>query len=146
MDTTQYRWNTSDIAADVVDGEAVIINLVDGTYYSLDLVATVLWESLAAPQSVATLAAAIAGRYRIDDARAASDAEALVADLVRERLVVAAPGDAADATDLRDALTGQAGPYTTPRLNKYTDMADMLALDPPLPGLEDLPWKTSTGD
>jgi hypothetical protein len=27
------------------------------------------------------------------------------------------------------------GPYTVPRLNSYSDMADLLALDPPMPGL-----------
>jgi len=28
-----------------------------------------------------------------------------------------------------------------PRLDKYTDMQEMLALDPPLPGIEDIPWE-----
>ena len=27
------------------------------------------------------------------------------------------------------------GPYSAPKLNSYSDMADLLALDPPMPGL-----------
>ena len=32
-------------------------------------------------------------------------------------------------------------PYEIPKLNIYRDMGDLLALDPPVPGLGDTPWK-----
>jgi hypothetical protein len=32
-------------------------------------------------------------------------------------------------------------PYELPKLNIYRDMGDLLALDPPVPGLGDTPWK-----
>ena len=31
--------------------------------------------------------------------------------------------------------------YDIPKLNIYRDMGDLLALDPPVPGLGDTPWK-----
>ena len=32
-------------------------------------------------------------------------------------------------------------PYKSPQLHIYTDMEDLLALDPPTPGFADIPWK-----
>jgi len=37
-------------------------------------------------------------------------------------------------------------PYEPPRLSVYRDMGDLLALDPPAPGLTDIPWKAPPGD
>ena len=31
-------------------------------------------------------------------------------------------------------------PYESPSLNSYRDMSDLLALDPPMPGLQQIPW------
>jgi hypothetical protein len=35
----------------------------------------------------------------------------------------------------------QKSAYEPPKLNAYRDMGDLLALDPPMPGLEDIPWE-----
>ncbi len=32
-------------------------------------------------------------------------------------------------------------PYTAPTLEIFRDMQDLLALDPPMAGLSDIPWK-----
>ena len=32
-------------------------------------------------------------------------------------------------------------PYESPLLNIYRDMGDLLALDPPMPGLAEMNWK-----
>jgi len=34
-------------------------------------------------------------------------------------------------------------PYEIPKINIYRDLGDLLALDPPVPGLGDTPWKES---
>ena len=142
MSAASYQWNQAEIASDVVDGEAVIIHLTDGTYYSLDRAGTVIWEALASPRSPSTLADSLVTRYGIAQEQARADSDALVTELVRERLVIASAGNA-DTTPLATAPAHDAGfPYSRPHLSKYTDMADMLALDPPLPGVRDLPWKT----
>ena len=38
-------------------------------------------------------------------------------------------------------LDQTSGAYTPPVLEVYTDMSDLLALDPPMPGLADIPWR-----
>jgi hypothetical protein len=63
-----------------------------------------------------------------------------VQELVQENLVVATengkPSPAEAITEQQDKL-----PYELPKLNIYRDMGDLLALDPPVPGLGDTPWK-----
>jgi hypothetical protein len=137
--------NDQEIAADVVDGEAVIINLGNGNYYSLDEVGTVVWEAIGTPRTLDGIAREIAARYEVTEARARADAGTFLVELLREQLAIQAPGDSAQAGDPGPATADRAA-YVPPRMNKYTDMADMLALDPPLPGALDLPWKAPAGE
>ena len=66
----------------------------------------------------------------------------LIQDLVQENLVVASensnPALGSFAPEQKDKL-----PYELPKLNIYRDMGDLLALDPPVPGLGDTPvsWR-----
>ena len=144
MNAARYQWNAQEVAADVVDGEAVIINLINGTYYSLDQAGTVVWQTLGTPQSLESIAAALVARYDVARDTAHADADAFVGDLVREQLLLASAGEVDTVhPDVRNDAQRLA--YAAPRLEKYTDMADMLALDPPLPGLKDIPWKTPSG-
>lgn len=139
-----HVWNANEIASDVVDGEAVIIHLTDGTYYSLDRAGTAVWEALATPRRLDAIGAMLAARYAVPVAQAQADVDNLVGAFVRERLVTTTVADE-DASPLASApVTGV--PYAPPQLSKYADMADMLALDPPLPGVRDLPWKTPSSE
>lgn len=141
MDAPHYHWNRSEIAADVVDGEAVIIHLTDGTYFSLDPVGTVIWQLLGSPQPSDAITAAIVDRFGIPLAQAQDDTDAFLADLLREHLVVR--GDVGDRDAAPAPAAGADIAYARPVLTKYTDMANLLALDPPLPGTQDFPWKVA---
>jgi hypothetical protein len=137
------RQNLEEVAAEILGGEAVIINLATGTYFSLEPVGAAIWTLFGAHGgTVAGVASAIAARYDVAEDQAVGDIARFATELVDERLLVAAAGvDApAGAVDARPG-NGHREPYHAPRLHKYTDMADMLALDPPLPGLKDIPWK-----
>jgi hypothetical protein len=152
MTNTQgsLRQNLEEVAAEILGGEAVIINLATGTYFSLESVGAAIWTLFGAQGgTVAAVASAIAARYDVTDDRAQRDIAHFATELLNERLLVSAAGtDSADAAGAADVAGTAAGdgsrePYQAPRLHKYTDMADMLALDPPLPGLNDIPWKRS---
>jgi hypothetical protein len=41
-----YQINTPAVVSEIIDGEAVIMNLVSGNYYSTDGVGTVLWHGI----------------------------------------------------------------------------------------------------
>jgi hypothetical protein len=145
----RLRINDEECAARVIDGEAVIINLLNGTYYSLDKVGAVIWESLAEGRTVAETVDAVTARYKVEAARARGDVERLAPQLRDERLLVPADGDRSGAADgapdaeARGEAPTERLPYEEPALTTYRDMADLLALDPPMPRLEDIVWSDS---
>ncbi len=132
--------NRDEVAAKVIDGELIIIRLSDGTYYSMDNVGTRVWELIERRCDLPTMLETIAAWYDMPVDRVAGDTTPLVEELLAERLIVpCAP-----------AATQRPGPeprpsdllaYDTPRLNVYRDMGNLLALDPPTPGIDDLPLK-----
>ncbi len=72
-------------------GEAVLLNLESGTYYSLDEVGTRMWNLLAADGRPESVVAALLAEYDVAEDRLREDLEALVADLARAGLVLADP-------------------------------------------------------
>jgi hypothetical protein len=132
--------NKEEVAAKVMDGEAILINLSNGIYYSMDKVGAVVWELVERNFSPEEMVASIMSRYEVETEKAQADVERLLKELVDEKLILAADGVAGgDREQPEQADTKQ--PYEPPQLNIYRDMGDLLALDPPTPGLEVTPWK-----
>ncbi|HEX3175482.1 MAG TPA: PqqD family protein [Methylomirabilota bacterium] len=136
--------NRDDVAAKIIDGEAIIIRLSDGTYYSMDHVGASVWSLLEAHGDRAATGRTIAAWYRVPPERVQEDVDALVRELFAEGLVVAAPARAVSGGG--PAAPPHVGPYASPRLNIHRDMGNLLALDPPTPGIDDLLLKTDTDE
>ena len=136
---SRLRANDAECAAKVLDGEAVIINLLNGTYYSLDKAGAVVWELAAGGGTITEIVDGVTAQYDVDASRARQDVERLIAELVAERLLVPADGTSA-AAPVTASANGRL-PYEQPMLTTYRDMADLLALDPPMPRLEDIVWE-----
>ncbi len=132
------------VAAKVVDGEAVIINLANGVYYSMDKAGGLIWSLIDQARSLDAIADAVAAAYDVAPTQARADVGQLAAQLVAEDLVMAA-GDDVPAEGADPAPPPQKLPYETPTLNVYRDMEELLALDPPMPGLQETPWKDEGG-
>lgn len=129
--------NTAEVAAKEIDGEAVLINLTNGMYYSMDLVGGFIWSLIENGHDLDTIANAVADRYGIEKSVAAADVETLADKLVEERLALPSDAEAASAAAIpENAPDGDA--YAAPQLNKFDDMVDLFALDPPLPELSNL--------
>ncbi len=123
--------------AQVIEGEAIVINLTTGAYYSLDGTSAMAWQILADGMPLDRAARAIALHYDVDTSVARTDLESLADRLVQEDLCEAADGPPAAGPE-PPARNGPRLPYARLELHAYRDMADLLALDPPMPGLEDL--------
>lgn len=123
----------------VIDGEAIVINVTNGVYYSMNSVGTFIWELLAEGRSLDESADLVAARYEVERETAFEDLKRLAAELVDEKILVLAP-DARPGEPHR-VMAGDPLPYTSPELNIYRDMSALLALDPPMPRLKDTPWK-----
>jgi hypothetical protein len=136
----QLRPNEKEVAAKVMDGEAILINLSNGIYYSMDKVGSLIWEMIEKSSSVEKMTAAISAHYDIPLEQARTDIERLVGELVDEKLVIEMDSEAPRA-ELEPPNPQHRLPYESPQLNIYRDMGDLLALDPPMPGLADITWK-----
>lgn len=132
--------NKEEVAAKVMDGEAILINLSNGIYYSMDKVGAVVWELVERNFSAEEMVAFIVSRYEVEIEKAQADVERLLQELVDENLILAAD-DVAGGDREQPGQVDTKEPYEPPQLNIYRDMGDLLALDPPTPGLEATPWK-----
>lgn len=128
--------NGDQVAAKIMDGEAVLINLTTGMYYSMAGTATDVWSCIEQSCSVEFLASHLAAKYGVAEDVARADVTRLVDELETEGLVVTSTGSGLQAVSSPvGAEPGQS--YSAPQLEKFSDMAEMFALDPPLPGIVD---------
>jgi hypothetical protein len=129
----------AEIAAKVIDGEAIIINLTNGMYYSMDQAGSLIWTMVAQGCSLQELVSELTRRYDVSTAQAIADAERVVTELLEQKLVHLWDSEEAVPFEHEADSTSRL-PYEPPVLNKYSDLGDLLALDPPMPGLDDIPW------
>jgi hypothetical protein len=142
---SRLRPNVEEVASDVLDGEVVMINLSTGMYYSMEETGAVVWELIREGRNLDEIGSALFARYDVSPDRAEADVARLAAQLVEEHLVVVT--DLTSVASDAPALDGRARlPYVPPRLEIYRDVGHLVALDPPMPGLSDLPWREPRED
>lgn len=114
----------ADVVHETIDGEAILINLATGTYFSLDGSGAEAWALLAAGWSLPEAAAHLATSHGADTGAVHAELVRLAAELHGHGLVVAPP-DAAGAT-----AGGSLGTFAPPVLGVFTDMEEFLLVDP----------------
>lgn len=137
MLTTARFHCPANVAARVVDGEAIMIHLETGRYFSAEGVGAMLWRLADAGLAFGEIVSSVADTFAVPPDRARDDVRRFLEELLREELLASEPGSPAavapDVTAELGAIT-----YSTPTLHAYRDMADLLALDPPMPSLKPL--------
>jgi len=137
--------SSREVTGEVIDGEAIIIDLTSGVYYSMTGAGGLLWVLVEAGQSLGEAAAEIAARYEAPLEQVRQDVERVAAELLEHGLCVRADASPpARPVPLPTPAVRLA--YEAPRLHVYRDLSALLALDPPAPGLRDIPWKASATD
>ena len=119
--------NASHVVHETIDGEAILIHLGTGTYYSLDGVGAEVWGLLAAGADRETMLAAAGQRYDGDPTEVERGLASLVGELLREGLLV--EGEPQPTADPPRLPSGQV-PFAPPVLNIYTDMQEFMLVDP----------------
>lgn len=132
----RYRVNTSQVISETIDGEAVMINLPTGNYYSLNDAGGEVWTLIERTASVEEMVATLASRYDGDPDDIQRSVAELIDRLLREELIVAGGNDDDDtggpgaATASTAAPSEGRRPFQAPKLEKFTDMQDLILLDP----------------
>lgn len=123
---TSYRANTPRFVDETVDGEALIMDMVRGTYYSCVGSSTVAWNSLKIGVSPADIAAALSSAHDLPVEAVEADVNRFVAQLLEEEALVESSAVDPVTAPAVDA-THQYAPL---QLERYTDLADLILLDP----------------
>jgi len=123
-----YRVMRPEVVADVIDGEAVIMNLKTGQYFNSEGTGSECWEALASGLSVSQIVDQFVAKYASDRATIASAVEEFVQDLVAHNLIIA--GDTPPPAVIPQTSGSPRASFHAPVLNVYSDMQDLLLLDP----------------
>lgn len=125
----RFRINSPSVAAEVIGGEAVMINLDTGSYYGTDRVGGVICEWIGNGFSVGEILRLLAERYDGPADEVESATCRFLRDLAAEGLI--APADtAAPAPAAAAPLPGAREPFTAPTIERFDDMKDLLLSDP----------------
>lgn len=135
MSNQRFRVNTPTVTHETIDGEAVIINLDSGNYYSLVEVGSFIWGLVEHGASATDVQNLVLQTYEGNASDIDRGVQDLLAQLQQENLIL--PVDGAGTSDLRQLnpeLPANNGhekpPFNAPLLHKYSDMQELLLLDP----------------
>lgn len=127
--------SSTSIVSEVIDGEAIIMDMRSGSYYSTEGVGALIWDALQAGANRQELAAAIARAFP-SEVDAEADASRFIDTLLASGLL--APSNNAAASLLPDF--GSVA-YKAPALSSHDDLRDLILLDP-IHDVDDTGWPT----
>jgi Coenzyme PQQ synthesis protein D (PqqD) len=122
-----FRINRPKVIDEAFDDEVVVINFDTGSYYSLSKAAADIWGMIGAGATAGEAVDALAQRYTGSRPDIEAGVESLIAELERENLIVA---DTAGRAYTKPATAAEKRAFEAPRLDKYTDMQELILLDP----------------
>jgi hypothetical protein len=131
MTSRTFRINEPLVATEKLDNEVMIVNLDLGNYYSLTGSGAVIWDLIAAGHSEASILRAVEQSYAGDAEVIRQGVEDFFSELCAEQLIVGGDGASASPSDSPAHRPDRDRPdFAAPRLDKYTDMQELLLIDP----------------
>ena len=137
MAASKYRVKSPPVVAETLDGEATIVDLESGTYYALNESGTLIWDQLIRGNSTDAVAEGLAARYAIEPEASREAVDELARDLLERELIVplgegdSVPPEAVNGAGRNGAARNGSTPaFSPPKLSIYTDMQELLLLDP----------------
>ncbi|HSE41917.1 MAG TPA: PqqD family protein [Acidobacteriota bacterium] len=116
------------------DNEVVIINLESGSYYSLDNIGAEIWTLIESGASVTEIIEEIIDRYEPGTLNISESIHNFLIELQQEQLIVGYTNGNNGAPQMiratKAAPIGKRPSFQVPAFQKYTDMQDLLLLDP----------------
>jgi coenzyme PQQ synthesis protein D (PqqD) len=124
----RYRVNAPQVIAETVGGETIIVNLATGHYFNLQGTAVEIWESLTRVEPVSSIVEGLSARYDARDGEIENAVSGLLHDFEGAGLIVTAENG--QAVEPAPAPTGERQPFVAPSFAAFTDMQDIILLDP----------------
>jgi hypothetical protein len=129
--TIRFTVPNPPIAFESFGDEAVIVDLEQGTYYSVRGPAFTTWSLVSAGVPIGAIVDSLAATYEAPTSEIEAAVTALIAELEQEGLIVPAGAAAASVQVAPASVAPRAKqPFERPVLEKFTDVQELLALDP----------------
>jgi hypothetical protein len=131
MTSQVYRVDTPLIATEKLDNEVMIVNLGKGNYYSLTGTGAVIWDLIASGRTKDSILDEVAVNYVGDSDVIRQCLDRFVSELCDENLIVASDAASQNSADVpKRAAIADRPSFAAPQLEKYTDMQELLLIDP----------------
>jgi hypothetical protein len=141
----RYRVRDANIVSEIIDGEAIIMDLSSGRYFSADGVGAVIWDAMVCGFEVPQIKQRILQSYALDAAGLDADFEDFADALLANKLVEAVHDVALASVDWGVPLPTHKRKYDRPVLSRYDDMQDLTLLDP-IHDVEETGWPNRKTD
>jgi len=131
--SVHFRINTPRIIYEIIDEEAIVIDFDTGIYYSLDKVGSEIWSIIEKEASASQIIDALLRRYSGERIVMEKHIAQFIARLKTENLIVLStrgPDEVRIQTQMENAAKTEQPVFETPILSKYSDMQELLLLDP----------------
>ena len=130
----QYKVNSTNIIHETIDDEVVIVDLESGFYFSLRGTAAQIWANIIAGVSEPDIIKYLSVQYNIDQAQIDKSIKDFIHQLIEENIIhqtsPANMGDTPDRSEPQLINLTTIVEFRTPVIEKFTDMSELLLLDP----------------
>ncbi|MEM7760475.1 MAG: PqqD family peptide modification chaperone [Cyanobacteria bacterium P01_A01_bin.40] len=136
--------NAPNIVSETIDGEVVIVNLVKGDYYSLFKTAADIWSLIEQGTTRSNIINNLHHNYDCSAIDVADAVEGFLAKIDAEGLIAIVEGELSQeqSLELPESEISQTK-FALPVIEKFTDMEELLLLDPIHEADEDKGWPTA---
>lgn len=127
-----FRVNHPQVVCETIEGEVVIVNLETGSYYSLLNSGAAVWSGIERQTDCEVLIEEIIQSHEGNPEEISAAVYEFLSKLQNENLIVSAPVATAESTVLAQAIVQSVNKprFEKPLLEKFSDMEDLLLLDP----------------
>jgi Coenzyme PQQ synthesis protein D (PqqD) len=132
MENVRFRVKTPDVMHESIEGEVIIINLLSGTYYSVRGSGAEIWTLVQDGDAVSReeIVEALVAAFDAPRPELERSATQFLDELLREGLVAEVKADQEEKTPRTLPESRQTRLFEPPALEKYTDMQDLVLIDP----------------
>ncbi|MCL1467398.1 PqqD family protein [Argonema galeatum] len=146
----KFRINSPKVVHEIIDGEVVIVNLDKGDYYSLVKAGADIWEGLTRGISKADMLEDMVQRYDTSRENIENAINDLIEKLQLEELIIIEQTEESKSSNttnkpIETKANTEKLSFETPNLQKYTDMEELLALDP-IHEVDEMGWPNAKQD
>lgn len=124
-----YLINTPKVVDEIFEDEIIIINFDNGDYFTLRQSAVNIWKGIKNRQSMAMIVENLQTQYEANEEEVENAVLQMIDTFIKENLI-RSNNEVVDKNDIITEKVTARIPFEPPIFEKFTDMNDLLLLDP----------------